>query len=401
MKDRKVTIAARWIFPVTSAPIADGKIELDASFQILEIGRRCGMQVDIDLGNCAILPLLINAHTHLDLTGMAGLNPPDSDYIRWIKKVIQFRMSQSRDTMDLAIQNGFQQILDSGSIGLGDISTTNYPAFKDHSEFTILRFFEVLGLTTSRQEQSWRAYQRLEEADVASGNSILGLSPHAPYSTSRKLFELAGRCSKKVCSHIGEFLEERDLLENHEGPFAEFLKEFHIWQPDELAPSWEWLLQALPDYSLVVHGNYLSPEHLVKKGHSVVYCPRTHSAFEHPPHPFREFMAAGINVCLGTDSLASNPDLDTLSEARHVHRLYPEVPGENLLRMITQNGAKALNLNRGYGRLEIGFRSPGFLAIPLSPSDPDDPYSHLFESDTDLKVPRKIIRSDTISAYLS
>src|SRR5205823_4598822 len=84
------------------------------------------------------------------------------------------------------------------------------------------------------------------------------------------------------------------------------------------------------------------------------YCPRTHAAFGHPPHPFREFLSRGVRVCLGTDSLASNPDLDLLAEARFVYATYPDFPGEQLLRMVTLSGAEALGWADEPGRLAAG-----------------------------------------------
>ena len=83
---------------------------------------------------------------------------------------------------------------------------------------------------------------------------------------------------------------------------------------------------------LFAHGNYLDPAIRLPASTTIIYCPRTHAAFGHPPHPFRDFLARGVRVALGTDSLASNPDLDLLAEARFVHRQYPDFSGATLLR---------------------------------------------------------------------
>ncbi len=132
--------------------------------------------------------------------------------------------------------------------------------------------------------------------------------------------------------------------------------------------------------TLIVHGNFLSPAVAsFPKNATVVYCPRTHAAFGHPPHPFREFLARGVRVAVGTDSLASNPDLDVLAEIRFLHRLYPDVPGDVLLRMATLSGAEALGWADETGSLAPG-KSADLVVVPL-PARNDEPHHLLLDSD--------------------
>ena len=131
---------------------------------------------------------------------------------------------------------------------------------------------------------------------------------------------------------------------------------------------------------LLIHGNYLPPDFPFRPNHTVVYCPRTHAAFQHPPHPFREFLKRGVRVCLGTDSLASNPDLDILAEARFVRERYPDFPGDTLLKMITLSGAEALGWANEAGSLEPG-KSADFVTVPLPDRDSADPHALLFAID--------------------
>src|SRR5262249_7623704 len=112
---------------------------------------------------------------------------------------------------------------------------------------------------------------------------------------------------------------------------------------------------------------------------TVVYCPRTHAAFGHPPHPFRQFLAAGVRVALGTDSLASNPDLNVLGEARFLHSRYPEVPGAVLLHMVTLAGAEALNYHRRTGSLVAG-KSADLIVLPIPAARRTDPHDLIWES---------------------
>src|SRR5207247_4400900 len=105
---------------------------------------------------------------------------------------------------------------------------------------------------------------------------------------------------------------------------------------------------------VIAHGNYLPADFEISSRVTVVYCPRTHAAFGHDPHPWREFLARGVRVALGTDGLASNPDLDLLAEARFVHARYPDVPGATLVRMATLRGAEALGFADVTGSLSPG-----------------------------------------------
>ena len=130
---------------------------------------------------------------------------------------------------------------------------------------------------------------------------------------------------------------------------------------------------------LFVHGNYLARDTAIRPRDTLVYCPRTHAAFGHAPHPFRHFLARGVRIALGTDSLASNPDLDLLAEARFLHRLHPDLPGDELLRLATLSGAEALGWADQTGSLEVG-KSADLVVLPLPEREDADPHSLLFAS---------------------
>lgn len=167
-----------------------------------------------------------------------------------------------------------------------------------------------------------------------------------------------------------------ELLTSRTGPFVDFLSQLGVWNPVGLGRLGQILVGTRRnDVTLLAHCNYLPQsewKYIGGGGHYVAYCPRTHAAFGHPPHPFREFLARGVRVCLGTDSLASNPDLDILAEARFVHSRYPDFPGDQLLRMVTLSGAEALGWADECGSLEAG-KSADFVTIPLPDADAADP----------------------------
>jgi cytosine/adenosine deaminase-related metal-dependent hydrolase len=179
---------------------------------------------------------------------------------------------------------------------------------------------------------------------------------------------------------LAESPGELELVRSHSGPFVPFLQDLGVWHPNELTRSLDIPIvrNRASGHALFVHGNYLTPDVSRYFGAtmSVVYCPRTHAAFGHPPHPFREFLARGVRVCLGTDSLASNPDLDILTEARFVRARYPDFRGDQLLRMITLSGAEALGWSDETGSLEAG-KSADFVLVPLPNADALDPHELL------------------------
>jgi cytosine/adenosine deaminase-related metal-dependent hydrolase len=186
----------------------------------------------------------------------------------------------------------------------------------------------------------------------------------------------------RVTIHLAESPAELELLANQTGPFVDFLAALGVWDPVGLARGVDSVITCnrFADHTLFAHCNYLSPEDArdFHAGMSIVYCPRTHAAFGHPPHPFRAFLDRGVRVCLGTDGLASNPDLDVLAEARFVHAKYPDFPGETLLRMITLAGAEALGWADETGSLEPG-KSADLVVVPLPDhDDSSDPYHLLF-----------------------
>ncbi len=146
-----------------------------------------------------------------------------------------------------------------------------------------------------------------------------------------------------------------------------------------------------PRPNLFIHCNYLDPSVRLASHQSIVVCPRTHAAFGHRHHPFPQFLKRGVRVALGTDSLASNPDLDILAEARFLRRHYPEVAPATLLRMLTLNGAEALGFDALTGSLTPG-KSADLVVLPLPNDDRADPHDLVLDSA--LPVERVMFRGE-------
>src|SRR5262249_45819749 len=154
-----------------------------------------------------------------------------------------------------------------------------------------------------------------------------------------------------------------------------FLKELGVWDPDGLANGITAVLRACDTRTpkLFIHGNHLAPSVRIPRNSTVVYCPRTHAAFGHPPHPYRRLLDRGVRVPVGTDSLPSTPALALLAEARFLRRIAPDIPGATLLSLATLAGAFALGWADTTGSLEAG-KSADLIVIPLPDHPTNDPH---------------------------
>jgi aminodeoxyfutalosine deaminase len=362
-------LSARWVFPVTGPPLPHGTVTVrdDRIVAVDPVGVR---SPDFNFGNAAIIPGLVNAHTHFDLTGARGAVPPGPDFVGWLRQVIAHRRTQTAAPIAQDIRAGIAESLQFGTTLVGDIAAggTSWRHLVDAPVWAVC-FREILGLPGDRVMPVWRELIEWISAHPDTPTCRAGVSPHAPYSVHRALIEATARLWP-MCIHLAETLDERDLLEKHEGPFVPFLRDLGVWDPTGLAPSWDWIAwkAARAPNALFAHGNYLGPTTQLPANATVVICPRTHTAFGHAPHPFRDLVRRGVRVALGTDSLASNPDLDVLAEARHVHGQCPDVPGEQILRMATLSGAEALGFDRTTGSLEVG-KSADLVVVPLPDVD--------------------------------
>ncbi len=376
------TFTARWIFPVASPPLFRGTIVIRG--HVIESVDPHGVRTaDEDLGNVALVPGLVNPHTHLDLSGARGLIPPtDPDHFTdWLRGVIAYRRSRTPEQVQADIRAGLAECMRFGTTLVGDIAAegASWDAIVE-AKIRGVVFKEWLGFSSSRlgdvKVDGTKWAQRYLELCRP------GVSPHAPYSVSTAAVHTLGLLRVPLAIHWAESPAELDLIRAHAGPFKDFLQDLGLWETaeKELIPSHSSMTSWLGlkgNQVLFVHANYPFEDAIWRSNQSIVYCPRTHAAFRHPPHPFREFLKRGVRVCLGTDSLASNPGLDILAEARFVSAKYPEFPGQTLLKMITLSGSEALGWANETGSLEPG-KSADFVAVPLPGDEAADPHELLF-----------------------
>jgi cytosine/adenosine deaminase-related metal-dependent hydrolase len=381
------SVTARWLFPVDRPPIPDGILTLQGE-RIAAVEPRGARKADLDLGNVAILPGLVNAHTHLDLGALRGELPPPDDFTQWLRAVVNYRRNSSVAEWQQAIQAGIEESIAAGTTLVGDISSGGLSReVLAHSPLRSVIFYELLGLRRPRARQAAAELKVWLHQGSPEPRCRLALSPHAPYSVRRSLFRLsakwATRSALPVAIHLAESTAESELLRDHRGPLRDFLEEVEAWDESGLVANLAEIMNPLELHSLVlyIHANYLPPSlWQLYSNTSIVFCPRTHAYFRHERHPFREMMEFGAKVCLGTDSLASNPDLSILEEMRFVWRgTAGGIAGPDLLAMGTLNGARGLGWQTEVGSLTSG-KSADWITIPLPNAEPGDPHDLLFDS---------------------
>jgi cytosine/adenosine deaminase-related metal-dependent hydrolase len=382
MANDTVTLIARYVFPVTGPPLLRGLLTVrdDRIVAVEPYGSRTA---DFDCGDAAIVPGFVNAHTHLDLSVQGMRTPPTADFPGWLDSVMRFRQSRPVDAASSDLHGGVLDVLRFGTTLVGDISHEG--ATWDELVVAPVRavvFRELIGAAEQTAGAAWAGFQRWAAALPPCGDCTAGVSPHAPYSARESLIERAAQTKLPLTIHLAESAAEIELIAKRTGPFVEFLHRLGAWSPEDLVRSLERVIQicSAGGPCVFAHCNYLPISTKIPANCSIVYCPRTHAAFAHPPHPFREFFGRGVRVALGTDSLASNPDLDSLGEARFVHARCPELPGRALLRMATLSGAEALGFGDVTGSLSPG-KSADFAIVALPPRGAADPHEEIFDSD--------------------
>ncbi len=403
-----MTYTARCIFPATSPPLERGTITVEGD-RIASVDPHGVRTPDVDLGNVAIIPGLVNAHTHLDLSGARGKIPPTDPehFTDWLMGVIEYRRTRTPEEVQEDIRDGLEECLRAGTTLVGDI-TVEAASFSllTNSTLRAVMFWEYVGLSKERQEAaSWKLCEWLVEKCREKWQFCgIGNSPHSPYSAGARLIDSFPVAGKAKAIHLAETATEEDLLLTRAGPFVPFLRRLGVFEGADFSASWQtcitnnsfehqldFFTRMLPDLSdveisrcfekpvIFVHCNYLPISTGFGRNHHIVFCPRTHAAFQHPRHPFAEFLARGVNVALGTDSLASNPDLDLFEEARFVYQHRKDVSPETILQMATINGAKALGFENDCGSLEAG-KSADLVVMPLGSEDNSNPHHVLFHA---------------------
>ena len=370
-------LRARCILPLCEPPIENGALVLnDGRIKWLGRWRECAApdHAVLDLGEVALLPGLINAHAHLDYTSMAGQIPPPRHFPDWIKTILSFKAHWSCSEFAESWIKGARMLLESGVTTVADIESAPelIPQVWAATPLRVISFLEMTGVKSQRpaREILSETLEIINALPKLPGKEA-ALSPHSLYSTlpdlARSSAVTAEERSLLLSSHLAESISEFEMFRDARGPFHDWLKgqrkmdDCGRSSPIQLASEYRMLSPRF----LAIHANYLAPgddELLARSGASVVHCPASHDYFGHDPFPFAQLQKAGVNLCLGTDSLASsrkiagkNPELNLWNEMRAFARIHPGVSPKEILSMTTINAAKALLKAGQIGQFREGF----------------------------------------------
>ncbi len=372
---------ADWILPISGEPLRNTWLAVDRG-RIVALGRpddREGGDV-VDLGRTVVLPGLVNAHTHLELSYLRDAVKPASRFIDWIHQLMA-RRREFPDPSDPVIvdaaKEGIREARAAGTALVGDVSNTlvTVPLLAE-GEMPGVVFYELLRFNEPDPAgRVQRARQQLEalppNADVRTT-----IAPHAPYSVAPLLFrairaDLDRHPFERSTVHLAESAEEMDFIRTGAGPWRELLQRLGTWTDEWKAPGTtpvSYLCDAgfLDERILVVHGVQFTPADLVQlalRRCTVVSCPRSNRHVGVGSPPLEAFYAAGLPVAFGTDSLASVEDLNIFGELAEARRIAPRLPAPRLLESATATGARALGFE-DFGTIEPGRRA-ALIAVSL------------------------------------
>ena len=389
-------IRAGIVITMDGPPIENGAVAISGN-QIIDVGtfpkvsaRHRGKKI-VDLGEKALLPGFINAHCHLDYTCLRGKIPPRKTFTDWIRAINAEKAKLSREDYLASINEGFAEAKRFGTTTIANL--TAFPELISQIQAPVRTWWFAELIDVRLPERASEIIDLAIESLRSAPN--WGLAPHAPFTASRDLYwrceEIARREKILLTTHLAESREEMSMFRDASGPLHEFMREIARDLSDcgDQTPLGRFLeavrgsstpkaFEARNDKKangdgqewIVAHLNELEEsdfdllEELTSKFH-VVHSPRSHNYFGHSPFPFKKLRVLGFNICLGTDSLASNESLSLFAEMRTFQRNEPGISPDKILEMVTVNAAQALHQGNALGQIRAGFRAD-LIATPRS-----------------------------------
>ncbi|HYJ85219.1 MAG TPA: amidohydrolase family protein [Pyrinomonadaceae bacterium] len=388
---------ARWVLPVTSPAIAEGAIAVEGD-RIVSVGTRAELANQFpqsnlqDFGEAAIIPGLVNAHSHLELTAMRGfLENEETDFFAWLRKLTFARLERmTAEDLYVSAAWGACEAIRAGVTCVADASdsaATTMQALNDAGLAGVV-FQESFGPDPRLAKDNFEKL-RAKVAELRERETSLvraGVSPHAPYTVCAPQLEMISRFAidegLPVMMHAAETSMEVSLIREGKGPFAEGLRSRSIdWQAPGISPikylSDRGILNTRPLLAHCIHVDDADIEIMKSSGTSVAHCPKSNAKLGHGFAPLLKFVTNEIAVGLGSDSVASNNTCDLLEEARFgllTSRLHAEettgrvfLGAADALRIATTGGAEAVGLETEMGALRQGARAD-FAVVSLGSS---------------------------------
>lgn len=364
-------ITADWVLPISRPPIRDGAVIVRHG-TIVEVGTAeelGGLAPETsrhDHPGCVIVPGLVNAHTHLSLTAVGGLLAP-APFELWLPRLVAATKTWGVDDHAASASLGVHQCLQAGVTVVGDITYgPETPSAALTAGLGGTFFWEILGVPSPMLYAELEKREFPAEPDGGCGPRMrCGLSPHSPYTSGPRLLaamhEASGELRCPFALHAAESGAEVELLRSGSGPLAPVAeRNADGFEAPGCSPLAYLDNLGVLDGATIIHAGHAGPSDVVRlaaTARGVVACPRSNEFLHNPVAPVSRMLRAGIPVGLGTDSAASNHDLDLMAEVRALRDMDPSIPAVRLLEMVTTMGAIALGLEDRFGLLERGMRA--------------------------------------------
>lgn len=390
-----MVLSAGWVLPVSGAPIKGGRVAVESG-RVAWVGR-AGAPGDPggpvrDLGPGVLLPGLVDAHCHLELSHLAGEIPFGGGFVPWIEGVVNARGRFGDEQVAAATTEAIRFLEERGTVAVGDVSNTlAHVGALAASRLDAVVFQELLAWDPARAEPSlaWAEERARAVAALLRPGIEVRLAAHAPHSVSPALFALLRERGGPAAVHLAESPDESRFLADGGGPWPGFLGRRGLGHVPFEAPGTSPVryledLGALHPQLVAAHGVQLDAADravLARRGVHVVLCPRSNRNLGVGVADVPALLAAGVRLALGTDSLASVETLDVLDDAVALHRAFPKVAPSVVLRIATLGGAEAL------GFPHLGAIAPGrAAALAYAPADavPAEPAEHVLSGEVRL-----------------
>jgi len=351
-------LRARVVLPISRPPIEDGAVCVSGN-RITQVGPWTDFSADaadgvIDLGETILMPGLINAHCHLDYTDMTGLMPPQKSFTDWIRLMLATKSGWNYSEYAESWVRGARMLVKTGTTTVADFEAVPelLPDVWSTTPLRVVSLLEMTGVKSRRDPRAILLDNVKHIRTLPGGRCRPGLAPHAPYSTAPDLLKLAADTAQRrhwpLSIHVAESQQEFEMFMKGRGVMFDWLQRNDRDMSDCGQRSPVRHLDRCGVLSYLADGD---ANLIAARKTSVAHCPRSHLYFGHEKFPFNTFTKANVNVCLGTDSLATvykkpkqTVELNMFDEMQTFAANNPRVRPAKILQMATINGARALGM---------------------------------------------------------
>lgn len=318
----------------------------------------------LDFRHQIVLPGFINAHCHLELTSLKNRIPQGLSFGHWVGSLQELTSGWDSHQWESSYRQGVQESLRCGTTRILDVGNKDWSNMIEADELisqVVCFQKEVLGLNPSKLD----FIQQSNQSYLPKLSRDFRLIPHAPYSCSKELIHWILTHEHRLNMHLSESEDEYHFFKGQRGPLWDFVQKIF---PQYDAPTYssgfqymmeEFQLKDKLKNFLITHANTLTLEELqvVKNlGWSVVHCPRSRQYFDHPQNDWSFYLQEGGQLCLGTDSLASNQSLSLWDELQLFREENPAIGEDDLLSLVTADAAKSIGVENE-GHIAAGFKA--------------------------------------------